>query len=311
MVAKSKNTSAKGRIKSSGGNEAAAPQTGNGSGPSNRDALRKLYASLLRCRLIEEQLQRASNPARYEFVIGEEAVAVGAAADLDSGDTLAASPRDLAALVAGGVGAGEFLDSKKGHSSKPTLSGAPGFDGTPGFQGTTGLPGTTASNEGRSLLSLTSLSDDPFVLATGIALAHKLARKQHVVIAISREASSLEPWGEAFQMAVSQKLPVVYVVKKGAGESAHDPHLQPISFMARQGGFPGIVVDGQDAVAVRRVVQESVHRARNRGGPTLIDCRTEPGRDPLAHLEHYMRKRDAWDSGWRRKLEAQIRQMTV
>ena len=39
-------------------------------------------------------------------------------------------------------------------------------------------------------------------------------------------------------------------------------------------GFPGITVDGNDIVAVWRVTQESIHRARSGAGPTLIECRT-------------------------------------
>ena len=48
--------------------------------------------------------------------------------------------------------------------------------------------------------------------------------------------------------------------------------------MARDYGFPGIIVDGSDVVAVWRVAQESIHRARNGAGPTLIDCRMESAR---------------------------------
>jgi TPP-dependent pyruvate/acetoin dehydrogenase alpha subunit len=297
MVTRSKNSSAKRT-----GTSASTPATGaaistNGSGPSNRETLRKLYASLLRCRLIEEQLQRTSNPVRYEFVTGEEAVAIGAVADLNAGDTLAASPRDLAALLAGGAGVEEICDAnaEKSLLSKRSLLGILSLDGT------------ATVSETPSFVSLVSLSEDPFILGTGIALAHKLARERHVVVAIAGQLSSLEPWREAFQMALSQKLPIVYVMKNGgADQSVRALHLKPVSFMAREGGFPGIVVDGQDVIAVRRVAQESVHRARNRGGPTLIDCRTEAGRDPLAYLKHYMRKRRVWDEKWSEMLVGQI-----
>jgi TPP-dependent pyruvate/acetoin dehydrogenase alpha subunit len=67
-----------------------------------------------------------------------------------------------------------------------------------------------------------------------------------------------------------------------------------------------VIVDGQDVVAVWRVAQESVYRARNGGGATLIDCRMDAARDPLAHMEHYLRKRSLWDQAWREKAEAEI-----
>jgi TPP-dependent pyruvate/acetoin dehydrogenase alpha subunit len=88
--------------------------------------------------------------------------------------------------------------------------------------------------------------------------------------------------------------------------SEHAPHLEPFSFMAREYGYPGIIVDGQDVVAVWRAAQESIHRARQGSGPTLIDCRTDASRDPLAYMEHYMRKRNVWDVGWKKDTEQRI-----
>ncbi len=62
--------------------------------------------------------------------------------------------------------------------------------------------------------------------------------------------------------------------------------------MAVDLGFPGVAEDGNDVVAVWRVAQESIHRARNGSGTMLIDlCRAELTDDPLAHMEHYLRKR--------------------
>ena len=128
-----------------------------------------------------------------------------------------------------------------------------------------------------------------------------------MVIAVGIEETSQEGRSEALKLAGSGKLPVVYVIKNGSDGAAYAPHLKPVSLLARAGGFPGVIVDGQDVVAVWRVAQESVHRARNSGGPTLIDCRMEATRDPLAHMEHYLRKRSLWDEAWREKVAEQIR----
>ncbi len=68
--------------------------------------MRNLYASLLRCRLVQEQAQRVSSAqglaAEYAFAIGEEAVVVGATAGLQPEDTITAVQRNLAALIARG-----------------------------------------------------------------------------------------------------------------------------------------------------------------------------------------------------------------
>ena len=39
-------------------------------------------------------------------------------------------------------------------------------------------------------------------------------------------------------------------------------------------GFPGVKVDGNDAVAVYGAVKAAVDRARGGGGPTLVECET-------------------------------------
>jgi len=45
-----------------------------------------------------------------------------------------------------------------------------------------------------------------------------------------------------------------------------------ISALALRCGVPGISVDAQDAVAIYRVAQESIGRARAGGGAALIEC---------------------------------------
>jgi pyruvate dehydrogenase E1 component alpha subunit len=118
-------------------------------------------------------------------------------------------------------------------------------------------------------------------------------------------------WNETLKFAGEQKLPILFVIKNGVADqqasSEHAPHLEDFTFMTRDYGYPGIIVDGQDVVAVFRVAQESIHRARNGAGPTLIDCRTDSKRDPLAYMEHYMRNRSVWDDEWQKQVEAQIK----
>ena len=43
--------------------------------------------------------------------------------------------------------------------------------------------------------------------------------------------------------------------------------LEEFSFLAKDYGFPSILVDGKDVVAVWRAAQESIHRARNGSWP--------------------------------------------
>ncbi len=259
----------------------------NGSSPSNGETLRNLYASLLRCRCEQEHFRQLSlhnvSVAKYELAIGQEAMTVGATADLLNEDTIACSPRHLAALVTRGIRLAEL----------PALAER-GDAHNFGFS--------------RSI----SLADDPFNFGTGLALSCKLEKKQRVVLAFCGQiAPALNTWHEAMQFAGVHKLPIVYVISSGVQDrqlfASPPAYLEQFSFMARDYGFPGIVVDGQDVVAVRRVAQESIHRARNGSGPTLIECHMDPTRDPLDYMEHYMKKRSTWDDAWRQGVAAQIR----
>ncbi|MGC2109080.1 MAG: thiamine pyrophosphate-dependent enzyme [Candidatus Korobacteraceae bacterium] len=272
---------------------ASAPSTtanSNGSSPSNGDALRKLYASLLECRLLQEHIRLlpASHAiaGRYELAIGHEAVTVGATADLREEDTITAARSNLAALIARRMAVGHLLRA----SESPQICGC-----------LVGLAPLTSS----------SVPADPFHAGTGIALAHKLEKQQNVVIALwSEESASLEHWRDALHIAAVQKLPIIYVMRSAKAEEASSSQatwLDDFSFYIKDYGFPSISVDGRDVVAVMRVAQESIHRARNGSGPTLIDCRMESGEDPLTHMEHYMRKRSLWDDGWKQQLASQIR----
>jgi len=259
------------------------PAENSSASGSSSEALRKLYSSLLRCRLVQECVRDTSTAAeaQYDIRIGREAVTVGATGDLADGDTIAAGPRNLAALIARGAPPTALL----AHASE-TNHTASGF-----------APG---------------LPEDPFNLGTGVALAHKLEQKRRVVVAFcAQEKPPLQVWHDALAFAAAHRLPIIFVIENGVSGDGlpcgEAPHLEAFSFFARDYGFPGIIVDGSDVVAVWRVAQEAVHRARNGSGPTLIDCRTDGPRDPLAHLEHYLRKRQTWDDGWKKQVELSIR----
>jgi TPP-dependent pyruvate/acetoin dehydrogenase alpha subunit len=246
-----------------------------GSESSGAETLRKLYASLLWCRRVQEAVAQGSTPARERFdvKIGHEAVSVGATANLVGEDTVTASPRDLPALVARGGTLGSLLARVNGSCRQAPV-----------------------------------LPEDPFNAGTGVALAHKLERNRRVVVAFAaRRNPSLDEWRDALRFASTERLPIVFVIENDPlSPPARNVHLDPVSFQVRGHNLPGIVVDGSDVVAVWRVAQEAVHRARNGWGATLIDCRAEPSRDPLAHMEHYLRKRHAWDEAWRSGLERQV-----
>ncbi len=268
------------------------PANGDGASPSNHDALRRMYLSMLRCRMLTERAQDllgGSTPTTdWEFSIGHEAIVVGSTLEVGPEDAVVASPRNIPAQIA------------KGASLECVASLA-----------------EPANRTSAVAVTGNAASADPFNLGTGLALAHRLEKKRNVVVALGADdISAGDRWHEALKFAGIHKLPIIYVLKRhsafGLGPTSRNPVLDDLSFVARDCGFPSIIVDGKDAVAVWRVTQESIHRARNGAGPTLIECEIQQAgsSDPLAHMEHYMKKRCAWDGEWRRdatdRIEAEV-----
>ena len=84
------------------------------------------------------------------------------------------------------------------------------------------------------------------------------------------------------QHAAEQKLPLILLLVCASKSSRSSP-----SFTA--GTLPTITVEASDAVALLRVLQESVLHARLGAGPTLISCVSTMRAMPLSHMDAYLR----------------------
>src|SRR5205085_6930028 len=88
--------------------------------------------------------------------------------------------------------------------------------------------------------------------------------------------------------------------------------------------YPNIPVDGNDVVAVFRVTQEAIRRAREGHGPAVIECITSranttkqrtgkdasarhTAQDPLIFMEQYLRSKNLWTDEWSQSMAATFR----
>lgn len=143
-------------------------------------------------------------------------------------------------------------------------------------------------------------------LAAGYALERQLREKHGIVLAFAGEAQSLEPAREILRFAFTHKLPLVAVVLHNLAGLGKGEEVRDLGYEALPAGLPGITVDGTDAMAVYRVTQEALFRARHGGGPTLIECKLYPRKgvpprfrpwvqgDALAYMEEQLRARGFW-----------------
>lgn len=130
-----------------------------------------------------------------------------------------------------------------------------------------------------------------FAIAAGYAMAQR--DKKRVVLAFSGPGvASLDALRPALSYAGQHKLSIVFVIETAASADVSSArHTDPLDIY-------GIPVDGNDVVAVYRVAQEAITRARRGLGPTLIDCKPWPldgSIDAVRKLEQALERRGLLD----------------
>ncbi len=141
-----------------------------------------------------------------------------------------------------------------------------------------------------------------WVLATSIAMSLKARLPSSAVVAVS-QGSPLQGPGcrtalDLLRAARKHKLPVVYVIERSENSTPN--------FKYELEGVPRIVVDGGDAVAVYRVCQEAVRRAREGVGPSIVECELAGAQDAIGFMEAVLRRYGWWSEEWKRELLRQI-----
>ena len=125
----------------------------------------------------------------------------------------------------------------------------------------------------------TALIAENLGLACGTAMAAKLDGKRRVVVAFEGDSAAAKAeFHEAVNFAAANRLPLIVVIENNE-MGQHTPlstYLvnKDIAKFAPGYGIPGVIVDGQDVIAVHEAVQEAVRRARAGEGPSLIECKT-------------------------------------
>jgi pyruvate dehydrogenase E1 component alpha subunit len=116
-------------------------------------------------------------------------------------------------------------------------------------------------------------------IAVGAAVAFQMQRKPNVALSFFGDgATNIGTFHEALNMAAVWNAPVVFIIVNNLyGEYSPLRATTPIDDLARRAdpfGFPGTIVDGQDIDAVYAATTEAVERARDGGGPTLLEMKT-------------------------------------
>ena len=227
-----------------------------------------LYQNLIRVRLTEEAIvaeygnQEMKCPVHLS--IGQEAAAVGVCVALKDSDVAFSTHRchshylakggDLNAMIA------ELYGKKTGCAA--------------------GLGGSMHLVDERvGMMGASAIVGGSIPLAVGAALKFKLDRLPHVAVAFFGDGASEEGvFHESMNFAALKKLPVLFVCENnGFAQTTSTDYSVGGNDIAARGaayGMPGVVIDGQDVLAVYEAADEAFKRARAGEGPTLLECQT-------------------------------------
>lgn len=228
-----------------------------------------LYRNVSRIRALELLLHRYIEEHGFGGFwhpgLGQEGIQAGAVAALREDDYLFYAHRGLGYALAKGMSPVTLLADLFGRT--PGSVGGKG-GGTVHFvdpeRGVLGQGGTVGSN---------------FVLGAGAGIsAQMLGTDKVVAIFFGDGAAARGTFHEAALTASVWKLPLVWVCENNGWAisvpiEAQSP-TENIADRAVAYGVPGVIVDGQDALAVREATAEAVDRARAGEGPTLIEAKT-------------------------------------
>lgn len=233
-----------------------------------KEKLIDMYKKMVRIRVFEEKavelFLQGKLPGFLHSSIGQEAVAVGACSALRDNDYMMSTHRGHGDIIAKGArvdGMMAELFAKKTGYCKGKGGSMHIADLDLGILGATGIVG------------------GGLPIANGAALACQLRRTDQVCVCFFGDGSTnTGSFHEALNLAAVWNLPVIFVCQNNlyAESTPQENHqrIKDISIRAESYGIPGLVVDGNDVVAVYESTAQAVKKARGGGGPTLIECKT-------------------------------------
>lgn len=275
---------------------------------------KELYTKMLRIRLFDRKgvnLQRQGRIGTYVPFEGQEASQVGSAMAMGEGDWMFPTYRDHGATLT------------FGHSLKTM------------FLYWKGRHEGCLPPEGKKIFPPAVPIASQLLHATGAAWAEKMKGTDRASIVYFGDGATSEgDFHEGLNFASVFNVPVIFFNQNNGFAISVPMHKQmkakTIAQKALGYDIEGIRIDGNDAFAVYLHTKKAVERARNGGGPTLIEAVTwrygahttsdDPSKyrdqseteirrkttDPVLRLERFMKNENMWDEKWAKQLEEEL-----
>ena len=281
-----------------------------GESPVDADEARRLYESMVIARTYDHKasaMQRQGRLATYAQFEGQEACQIGSTAPLQPRDWLVGTYRDAAAM---------WLH---GYTWRNLILGRTGDErgGSP--------------PDGVRVLPPSITVGGHMIHAVGLGWAEQLQGTGAVALTLFGDGATSEgDFHEAMNFAAVFSTPTILFCQNNGWAISMPRSGQTksatIAEKASGYGMEGVLVDGNDVLAVYQVTKAAIERARRGAGPTLIEAltyrmgphtttddagryRDEAGveewrrRDPIERMRHYLDSAGLWDSAWQASIE--------
>jgi pyruvate dehydrogenase E1 component alpha subunit len=259
--------------------------------------LHEMLRRMLRIRLFEERAAEihaaAQIPGPLHTSVGQEAEIVGACMALRDDDYMTGNHRSHGHPIGKGAELAPLMAELQGKK--------------------TGVCRGKGGSMHLAVFEVGSLGESGIVgagmpVAAGAALSAQLRGTDQVCLSFFGDgAANCGPFHEALNLAAIWKLPVVYLCENnGYALTSAQSQTTAVADIAQRAGsynIPGVIVDGQDVLAVHEAVSAAVARARAGQGPTLVEAKTYRFREhaEFGGLELELYRADAEIIAWQAK----------
>ncbi len=283
-----------------------------------------LYERMIRVREFEDKSSRLYEagelPGFLHASVGQEAVAVGATAHLRDDDYITSNHRGHGHVIGKGMEPRRMfaeLFARADGYNRGKGGSMHIMDFSHGILGANGIVGAGI----------------PIATGAGISIQNR-GTNQVVVSFFGDGAMNTGAFHEGINMAAIWDLPVVFVCENNFYAESTPNHtmvrIPDLTARAQAYGIPGMLVDGNDLLAVLEACDIAVQRARAGKGPTLIECRTyrwyghftgDPAvyrseaeladwkaRDPIPRAAAWLKDQGVLDDASEEQLVAKVRQ---
>jgi len=294
-----------------------------GAGPFPETGLVDAYRLMVLARVTDERclmLQRQGRIGFYAPLMGQEAAQVGASRALAPEDWVFPAYRELAVALARGVSLRAIFDQLLGNSE----------DAIKGRQ----MPNHFGFRDINFVVASSPIGTQ-ITQAVGAAMAAQRRHDPIVTIAFFGDgATSSNDFHAGLNFAGVFRTPTIFFCQNNQWAISMPRERQTRSAtLAEKGaayGIPGVVVDGNDVVAVYDAVRDARARAIAGEGPTMIEAEVyrfgphstsdDPKRyrsdqevseakerDPIAHLRNQLLAAGKWNEEMERNLWEEVR----